>query len=313
MNHQTLTLQEKTKIILNLIVKLIPDIDFKDHHHTVVSTSKLLCIGIVAYLDYNQNHSRTLLEFKKINMTSYILHPSNFSRRIKRVADLIPLLVEKLAIYSESQVYRFPLKEIEKNDYVVDTKPIPMCSNFRIFNCRLAKNNLSKEKVFNFKTKKWRKKVDEYFRGYCASKNEYYYGFKLNLLQNCLQIPREYSIHTGKAGDLDCFKHLNINLPKGSTILGDKIYNDTLIESFLKEEYGIKLDPIRKKSFRKLKNYNDFRDISKSIFREKIETTFSFFTERIRAISLDGFVTKIHLKVLGYSIMRFFKLDFLTL
>lgn len=311
MNHQTLTLQQKTNYILDLIVKLFPEIDSTDHWHTVVPSSKLLCIGIIAFLDYNQNHSKTLFEFKKQKMDEYVLHPSNFSRRTQRITELIPIIIEQIALFAENQIERFPLKQIEKHDYVVDTKPIPICQNLRIFNCHLAKNNLSKSKVFNPKTNKWRKKVDEDYRGYCASKNEYYYGFKLNLLQNCLGIPREYSIHTAKTGDIDSFKPLNLNLPEESIILADKAYNDTEMESYLQEEYNIKLNPIHKKNNKKMENSSYAEELAKSMFREKIETTFSFFTDRIKAVCLNGFVTKIHLKVLAYSFLRLFKLGLL--
>ena len=297
---------------MNLIVNLLPEIDQKDHWHTKTSSSKVLCVGVIAALDNNQNHSQTLLCFQKHDLEAYVLDEGQFSRRIRRLTEYIPRLVEQIALLAQAGLSEFPLKQIEKDMYVIDTKPIPICQNIRIHKSHLAKNHLRKETV---KTKqgKFRRATDDDYRGYCASKREYYYGFKLNLLQDCLSIPREYSIHPGSAGDVDCLKSLNLNLPNQAEILGDKIYEDNFLEESLAELYGLKLEPIRKKNSKKMFLSDYTMELAKSSFRESIETTFSFFTNRIRAVSLDGFVTKIHLAVVGRSIAQLFKLDLLAI
>jgi hypothetical protein len=176
---------------MNISVKLLPEINEKDYHNTQVESSKVLCIGVVASIKNCNNHQRTLKEFEQLGLIDYTLDKSQFSRRIVRLDCNIPFLVQQIAIYTESQLNNFPLKQIEKDTYVVDTKPIPICQNIRIHKCHLTQNHKSKEKVMSQKTGKIRKKVDEDYRGFCASKKEYYYGFKLNLLKNCLGFPRE--------------------------------------------------------------------------------------------------------------------------
>lgn len=104
------------------------------------------------------------------------------------------------------------------NFFVVDSKPVKFCQNIRISKCKLAKNHLSKEKVLD-KKGKWRKKVDEDFRGYCASKKEYCYGLKLTTLNNSFGMYREFSIDFGSTSDIKAFTSLNFNLPNNSTIL----------------------------------------------------------------------------------------------
>jgi hypothetical protein len=300
---------------MNLIVKLVPDIDQQDHYLTVVPSSKVLCVAAVADICNGKNHQKTLAEFAVRDLPDFVLDKSQFSRRITRLDCIVPQLVEEIAIYGESQLDQFPLKQIEKQTYVVDTKPISMCQNIRIPNCHLAKNHKSKEKVENKKTGRLRKKVDEDYRGYCASKREFYYGFKLNLMKNCLELPREYSIHTGKTGDLDCYRSLNLNLPPNSEILGDKAYNDLQLEQDCKnlpEFQNLKLNPIRKRKTKQMYNSDYYIELGKRLERRPIETLFSQFNTKIQATSLNGFVMKIHFSVLGRSIQQLLKLNLLT-
>lgn len=313
--HYNYTLQELVRSIMNLIVKLMPDIDKKDHYLTVVPSSKVLCVAAIADIRNSKNHQRTLKEFELGGLKSYVLDKSQFSRRVQNLESDVPELVEKIAVYGECQLDNYPLKQIEKNTFVVDTKPISICQNIRIPNCHLANNHASKEKVENKKTGRMRKKVDEDYRGYCASKREYFYGFKLNLMKNCLDLPREYTIHTGRTGDLDCFRSLNLNLPPNSEILGDKAYNDLQLEDDCKnlpEYQNLKLSPIRKRNTKQMYNSDYYTELGKRIFRRPIETLFSQFNTTIRATSLNGFVMKIHLSVLGRSIQQLLKLNLLT-
>jgi hypothetical protein len=300
---------------MNLIVKFLPKIDQSDHYLTTVASSKVLCVAVVADIRNNMNHQRTLKEFKISGLQGYVLDKSQFSRRITRLDCFVTEIIEKIAIYGESQLNQFPLKQIEKQTYVVDTKPISMCQNIRIPNCHLANNHLSKEKAENKKTGRMRKKVDEDYRGYCASKKEFYYGFKLNLMKNCLDFPREYTIHVGKTGDLDCYRSLNLNLPPNSEILADKAYNDLKLEEDCKnlpEFKNLKLNPIRKRKTKQMYDSDYYIEMSKRIFRRPIETLFSQFNNQIQATSLNGFVMKIHFSILSRSIQQLLKLNLLT-
>jgi hypothetical protein len=305
------TLQELVELIMKLIVNFLPTIDQDDHHLTVVPSSKVMCIGIIANIQNANNHLRTLKQFEVNGLKDYVLDPSQFSRRVVRLDCFIPEMVEKIAIFAESELDRFPLKQTEKRVYVVDTKPIPICQNIRISNCHLVDNHKSKEKVRNIITGKVRKKVDEDYRGYCASKREYFYGLKLNLMKNCLDFPREYSIHVARTSDLDCYRSLNLNLQPNSEVIGDKAYNNLQLESDCKNliEYSnLNLNPIRKRNTRQMKDSDYFIELAKRIARRPIETLFSQLEMKIQATSLDGFVMKIHFSVLGRSIQQLFKL-----
>lgn len=75
------------------------------------------------------------------------------------------------------------LKEIsEDTEYLLDSFPVPMCDNIRIFNVKLIKS--------------------EQYRGYIASKKRYFYGVRVQLLTTKTGIPVEFAFLPGSANDV---------------------------------------------------------------------------------------------------------------
>ena len=313
--HYKYTLQETVKLILPVIVNFLQAIDWRDHSNVMVPTSEVFLIAVIAHLEYQQNYALTLARVSQFQIFKHTLSQSQFGRRLSRVIDYTPLLVETLATCAEKRLGSFPLKQIEKDLYSLDTKPIPICQNVRILKCHLTDNHLSREVVMT-KNGKFRNTTDDDYRGLCASKHEFYYGFKLNCLSNCLQMPREYSIHPASVSDLFCFKTLSLNLPPQSSILADKAYNDQDTEEYLQESLGLKLDPLRKFKTRRMFNSNLFQEMGKQLFRRGIETLFSLFNQdwppKVHAVTLDGLVSKIHIAVLSFSFRQLLGYGLLT-
>lgn len=151
-----------------VIVNFLKSIDWKDHWLVQMPTSEILCLAVVAGMDNDNNHEKTIVEFEREKVFDCVLSKSQFGRRLIPVIDYIPVLVEKIAGFAEQSLNnRFPLKQIERSIYKIDTKPIPICKNIRISNCHLAQNHKSKQKVKSKSTGKMRKVVDEDYRGYC--------------------------------------------------------------------------------------------------------------------------------------------------
>ncbi len=150
-----------------------------------------------------------------------------------------------------------------------------------------------------------------------ACRREHYYGLKLNAITNCLNFPREYSIHITRTGDLDCLKSLNLSLPTNSELLGDKAYNDQELENHIRTnpDYNFKVSPIRKKNTKQMSSSDYYQELTNRILRRPVETFFSQLeklTSTIHATTLNGFVIKIHLSVLAYSFDQLIKLNLLT-
>ncbi len=89
---------------------------------------------------------------KRHGNISHTIDKSQFNRRLHRLQNR---LFELLGLFAT-------LAKEANTQYAVDSFPLPVCRNIRIRRCRLVKG--------------------KHHHGYCASKQEYYYGFKVHLI-----------------------------------------------------------------------------------------------------------------------------------
>ena len=92
------------------------------------------------------------------------------------------------------------------SDYLVDAFPISACRNIRISRCKLYR--------------------EEMFRGYNASKKEYFYGLKATVITTLEGCPTGVILCPGKEHDNVPFEVMDFSLPEGSNIYGDNGYED---------------------------------------------------------------------------------------
>ena len=162
-------------------------------------------------------------------------------------------------------------------EFVVDSFPVNVCRNIRISRCRIYQN--------------------EEFRGYNASKKEYFYGLKVNMVATIEGQPVEVILCPGKYHDSEPFKLMNLDFPPNSSLYGDSAYTD--YESELTQK-GLRIITERKDNSLRPHLYEDWKDLK--YCRKSIETTFSqisaFLPKKIHAITAAGF----ELKILGFVI-----------
>jgi len=173
-------------------------------------------------------------------------------------------------------------------EYLLDSFPVPMCDNIRIFNVKLIKS--------------------EEYRGYIASKKRYFYGVRVQLLTTKSGIPVEFVFMPGSAADVRALNALPLNLPPGSEIYTDSAYTDYTAEDDLFETSQITLKVMRKKnSKRKDEAWNQY---IKQYTRHYIETVFSaitcVFPKSIHACTLEGFLLKIEAFIFAFTLRRAF-------
>lgn len=216
------------------------------------------------------------------------LSRSQLGRRLHRINHLFEELFERLAHYWKHAS--------EENVFLIDSFPISVCDNIRIDRCQIYPLSATKEA----------------FRGYPASKRaskrRFFYGVKMHVLTNAEGQPVEAflkpgSITPGSRSDAGQVRNFEFDLPEGSTVYGDKAYNEYFTEDLLAEASGIDLSPIRKK--------NSTRPGSASarylqaVYRKRIETTFSQISRlmppSIHAVTPKGFELKVFLFVLAFS------------
>ena len=140
-------------------------------------------------------------------------HKSNFNRSLHKLSETIALIFLGLGN---------SLKEMNTGmEYIIDSFPVAVCKNIRIKRSKLLKGKA--------------------YHGYNASKREYFYGFKIQVITTADGIPVEYFIGAGSFHDVTAFKSMNINLPQGSTMYLDSAYNDYEFEDLYLECDGIEL------------------------------------------------------------------------
>ncbi|MEB3219163.1 MAG: IS982 family transposase [Nostocales cyanobacterium 94392] len=245
-----------------------------------MSDAEIITTAITAAMFFNGNHSAACSYMKDHNLMPQMLEKSRFNRRLHNVSILIHDLFHQVGMI---------LKESSGcTEYLLDSFPIPMCDNIRIFNVKLIKS--------------------EDYRGYIASKKRYFYGIRVQLLTTKNGIPVEFVFMPGSANDVRALNALPLNLPAGSEVYADGAYTDYTAEDDLKFTEQITLQVMRKKnSKRKDKPWNQY--IKQSI-RHYIETVFSaincLFPKSIHAVTYDGFLLKVEAFIFAFTLKQAF-------
>ena len=136
-----------------------------------MSDAEIITTAMIAAIFFCGNHSMACSYMKDHNFIPYMLEKSRFNRRLHNVSMLINDLFHQIGMI---------LKETSDcTEYLLDSFPVLMCDNIRIFNVRLIKS--------------------EDYRGYIASKKRYFYGVKIQLLTTRSGIPVEFVFLPGSA------------------------------------------------------------------------------------------------------------------
>lgn len=239
-----------------------------------MSDAEVMTVGIVAALYFGGNYSLSRLFLKEQRYIPGMLGKSRFSRRLHRVK---PMFLTLFSVLGETW------KELnEESIYAIDTFPIPVCDNLRIPRCRLYQN--------------------EEYRGYIASKRRYFYGLKVHILVTKDGEPVEFFLTPGSMADVSGLEYFDFDLPEGSTIYADRIYNHYELEDVLNLA-GFHFQPMRKKNLKR--QFAPYIQFLQHYHRKRIETSISQaeqrFPKTIHATSAEGFELKVVLLILAFS------------
>lgn len=213
-----------------------------------MTDAEIMTTAVCAAMFFNGNHSKACAYMKDHRLIPNMLEKSRFNRRLHMLSMLINDLFHQLGMI---------LKEISDcTEYLLDSFPVPMCDNIRIFNVKLIKS--------------------EEYRGYIASKKRYFYGVRVQLLTTKNGIPVEFVFLPGSANDVRALNALPLNLSPGSEVYTDSAYTDYTAEDDLDQSSQIELKVMRKKnSKRQDEPWNQY---IKQCTRHYIETVFSAIT-----------------------------------
>jgi hypothetical protein len=182
--------------------------------------------------------------------------------------------------------------KLEKSKiYSIDSFPVQLC-------------DITREK----RSRLWN---DKQFKGYNASKKRFVYGLKVHMIVNTNKEPIFFYISDASTHDITASYKFAFNLPENSILIGDKGYVSKKLDSFLKQ-FNINLSPIFRKNMK-----NDDEYFIKRKIRKGVETAFSVITSKfckyIRATSISGFLTKLKLFLLAYSLDSLYKANYASL
>jgi len=181
-----------------------------------------------------------------------------------------------------------------ENYFVVDSMPLEVVKLSRSNNSKICK-----EEFYSAPN-----------RGFCASQNMHYYGYKIHAVCSIEGVFKSFDISKASVHDIHYLKDIK-NQFKDCVILGDKGYLSTDYQLDLFESKQIKLEvPMRKNQHNYKKQTYIFRKK-----RKRIETLFSQFYDlpiaigimirRNYAKSFQGFKTRILSKLTSLTIIQF--------
>ena len=270
-------MQDKIITIYYFLDELLTALGHRDHARTELSTAEIMTVALVSGEELGGNQSRALLfliEHGYIKSFS----KSRFNRRLHAIEDS--------PWQSVLAVLRQVHQQANADDvFVVDTCPIPVCHNIRIRRCRL------------YRGKQW--------RGYCASKKQYFFGLKLCLVVTESGKPVEACLAAGSRADICLLRRMELDLPEGSTLFADSGFLDAALEESLQEECGIALVAGRRKNSKMpLPGWLEYLRVQ---YRAQVETSYSQISARlarsIRAVTPRGIELKVFLTVLAFSML----------
>ena len=239
------------------------DLKIKDHPNAKMAHSEVITVGILSALYFGGNLLLTrqyCLEFK---LFTSIISREELTRRLLNIPQGIwACMIAILARAAKKQC---------NDEYIIDSFPIPFCHPCRSKLCKIAHGK-------------------EYL-GYCASKKMYYYGMKAHVLVNRLGQLVELKITPARFSDTSALEFMDMNLPKGSILYGDKAYNSYQKEDKLFKKNQIRILAQRRKNLKRQHSPEENKRIKK--YRKRVETAISAMIRKFpRAFyvrSLRGF------------------------
>lgn len=235
-----------------------------------MATSEVVTAAVLACRMFSGKYRLACQYLKQHRYCPKMLSESRFNRRLHA---LLPGFWEDL-------MRMFSIAE-PCSEYIVDSFPVATCRSARHLRVKMFQG--------------------EEFRGYNSSQKTWFFGLKVHLVATITGMPVSMIISPGSVHDLTALKVMDLPLPKGSDLYGDKAYTDYEWEIKLQESAQIHLVPQRKCNTTKPHPEETERRRSKT--RKLIETAISgivrLMPRWIQAVTEEGFELKLTLFVIA--------------
>ncbi len=257
----------------------------QDDSQSRMSSAEIMLVPIVAALYYRGNHALTRQCLFQHHYFKRSLCASRFGRRLQS----IPKSAWQMVFHLISQLF---IQSNKDGYYAVDSMTVLICQNARINRCRL-----------------FRVEEHEPLRGHQASKDRFFYGFKVHLVVTRDGEPVEFFISEGSLHDLEGLRPMSLDLPERSLLFADKAYISAPEEELLQNAAQIRLiSPKRANAKAPLPTSLLF--LCQTI-RQNVETAFGEITKamptKIHAVSPQGFLLKVNAMIIAYAFSCFMR------
>ena len=267
----------------NKILKVLRKIDKKENYHHQIrkpkmSDKEIIALNLTAeFLGIDSEHHL----FRLLSTTELVgkIERSVYNRR-KR---FLMIYMEKIRVNLSEKFNQF------EDYFIVDSMPLEVCKLSRGGRSKICKED-------------FRSSPD---KGFCASQQMYFYGYKLHATCSVNGIFKSIDISKASIHDVHYLKDIKQQL-SNCVLLGDKGYLSEEVQLDLFETAQIKLEvPMRINQ----KNYKKQPYIFRKS-RKRIETLFSqlcdqFMIRRNYAKSFLGFKTRILSKITAMTVIQY--------
>ncbi|MBP4140008.1 IS982 family transposase [Flavobacterium sp. P7388] len=240
------------------------------------------------------------LEVVALSLTAEFMSIDSENSLFKQLSsNEIPNLIErsqfnkrrrKLFLFSEEIRIKLASNFLDFEDYfIVDSMPLEIC--------KFSRHNRIKICKTEFETAP--------SKGFCASQNSWFYGYKLHGVCSVTGVFHSLDITKAEVHDVNFLKNIKEQM-SDCVILGDRGYLSETIQLDLFQKVNIKLETPKRIN---QKNYKPQPYIFRKS-RKRIETLFSqlcdqFLIRRNYAKTFEGFKTRILAKIASLTLIQY--------
>lgn len=197
---------------------LLQVLQYQDDRRAQLSAAEILTVAVVAAKYFQNHHERALYVLVGLGYLRP-LSMSRFNRRLHALNEWLWHIVEVLGeVLAKGTVF------------LIDTLPIPLCKRVRAKRCRKVQGAA--------------------FAGYCAAKQEHYFGWQLHLVCDAAGVPVAFELLPAAWDELVPLQHLLAALPEGSQVVADKGYISQRDELLAYGYGGVRLIPTYRRNMR---------------------------------------------------------------
>lgn len=266
--------------VLEIISSLNCELEFKSDVGRKYKMTDLEVVALSLTAEFMSIDSENSL-FKQIttNEISNLIERSQFNKRRR-----------KLFLFSEEIRTKLASFFLDFEDYfIVDSMPLEICKFSRHNRVKICKDEFETAPS----------------KGFCASQNTWFYGYKLHGVCSISGIFHSLDITKAEVHDINFLKNIKQQM-SDCVVLGDRGYLSETIQLDLFQSVKIKLEtPMRINQ----KNYKPQPYIFRKT-RKRIETLFSqlcdqFLIRRNYAKTFEGFKTRILAKITALTLVQY--------